>query len=533
MSTLRKNFLSCLLAFSAVTCSASTLATTADSGSMSIATDTGRVVGVKQDGYRAFKGIPYAQPPVGALRWMPPVQAEPWQSPLAADKFRDICATKFTLGGFGSTSDSEDCLYLNVYAPSHPASGASKWPVMVWIHGGGLGTGSGDDYDVSRLVDKGVIVVTFNYRLGMFGFFSHPAINGEGHPAINYGTLDQQAALKWVNKNIAQFGGDNKNVTIFGESAGGHSVLAQIVSPGAKGLFQKAIVSSGSYSLKQPTIDEATELGQQFAENTGCGKLEGSKAAACLRGLSTNDILEKGFEKGVKAQVVTDGQILPMPFIDAFRDGRFNRASIINGFNSNEGTFFAGLVMLQSGHPIDRAAYLESMKSFLGARQGEALFSIANLPADGRDLGAHFADFYGRAKFICPTPMVNSLLAKYVPVYAYEFADTTAPSLLDPVSFPYKAAHASELQYIFKGFHGATGRTTSLNTTQQRLSGHIVGFWTNFAKSGNPNGAGLPTWQPYTPDNESTIEFATQKSSMITHVSAKYECAELNEILKR
>jgi len=533
MLTIIKIIFGPALAFSALIWSISALALTDVSASLLIATDKGLVVGSDQNGHLSFKGIPFAEPPVGPMRWMPPVPAAPWHTPLEATKFRDVCATNLSLGGFAVTGESEDCLYLNVYAPSRSIKTSGKLPVMVWIHGGGLGTGSGNDYDVTRLLDKGVIVVTINYRLGVFGYFSHPAINSEGHPAINYGTMDQQAALKWVNKNIAQFGGDSANVTLFGQSAGGHSVLAQIVSPGAKGLFQKAIISSGSYSLVQPSVEEASVLGVQIASNVGCGNSEVKKTAACLRSLSAHDLLEKGKINFISDQVVTDGRVIPLEFSTAFKEGRFNRVAVINGYNSNEGTFFAALRVLQSGHPIDRNDYRFGLKAFLGASSGDKLFAMANVPADSGDLGRNYADFFGRAKFICPTLAINSLLSKYISVYEYEFSDITAPSFLPEVSFPYKASHTSELQYIFKDFHGASGKFTPLNEEQKKLSSQMVSYWTNFARSGNPNSKHLPFWRSFKPNTESTLLFSLSNLSMITAVSDKYGCESILKVLER
>lgn len=504
----------------------------AQSGAPVALSQQGAVEGILKDGYFQFKGIPYAQPPVGDLRWQPPVEPANRTGTLKADHFGNTCATKLTLGGFGPVSDSEDCLYLNVYTPANISKkDAEKLPVMVWIPGGGLGSGSGNEYNPVELVADNVIVVTMNYRLGMFGFFSHPALAKEGHKTINYGTMDQQAALTWVNKNIDAFGGDKNNITLFGESAGGHSVLAQMASPAAKGLFQKAIISSGSFSLVQPTIAEATQTGELVAKNVGCTGMNDEKTAACLRAVPTKTILDKGVNYMTTAQVVTDGEVIPLSLKEAFSTGKYNQVPVINGFNTNEGTFFAAMMELDSGKPIDKQSYRGGLTAFFGEKDADKLMTIADLPDTKANLGANYADFFGRAKFICRTPLINNLLAERSPVYSYEFADKTAPQFAETVSFPYKAAHTSDLQYIFRDFKGATGSLHPLNAKQQMLSSAMVGYWTNFAKTGNPNSEGLPLWENYTPKQENTLYMSPEKIIMTDNISQQFNCSEFKGIL--
>ena len=502
------------------------------SGAPVVKSQQGAVEGMLKEGYLQFKGIPYAQPPVGALRWQPPVEPANRKGMLKADHFGNTCATKLTLGGFGPTSDSEDCLYLNVYTPANISEKeAGKLPVMVWIPGGGLGSGSGNEYNPVELVADNVIVVTMNYRLGMFGFFAHPALAKEGHKTINYGMMDQQAALTWVNKNIDAFGGDKNNITLFGESAGGHSVLAQMASPDANGLFQKAIISSGSFSLIQPTVGEATQIGELVAKNVGCTGMNDEKTAACLRAVPAKTILEKGVNYMTTAQVVTDGDVMPLSLKEAFSTGKYNQIPVINGFNTNEGTFFAAMMELDSGKPINKQSYRDGLTAFFGEKDAEKLMTIADLPDTKANLGANYADFFGRAKFICRTPLINNLLAERTPVYSYEFADKTAPQFAAPVSFPYNAAHTSDLQYIFRDFKGATGSLHPLNTKQQALSSAMVGYWTNFAKTGNPNAEGLPLWANYTPEQENTLYLSPEKIKMTNNISQRFNCGEFRGIL--
>src|SRR3984957_11325809 len=230
----------------------------------------------------AFLGIPYAAPPVGPLRWRPPQPAAPWTGIRAATAFAPHCPQPPS--GFGVASASENCLYLNVFIPAGARHDGRGLPVMVWIHGGSFLVGESNDYIPAGLVHRGVIVVTVNYRLGALGFLADSALaSHSGGPSGDYGLMDQQAALRWVRANIGQFGGNRRNVTIFGESAGGLSVLSQLASPGARGLFAKAIVESGAYDLDPQSLAQAETSGSTFATKLGCDTGTGAQVAACLR----------------------------------------------------------------------------------------------------------------------------------------------------------------------------------------------------------------------------------------------------------
>src|SRR5215472_18159100 len=247
-------------------------------------TDRGPVRGMVTTTLRMYLGIPYATPPVGRLRWRPPKVHERWSTPLNAAKFGNHCPQEASV--FGTASVTEDCLYLNVFTPnlSDEASTSRAYPVMVWIHGGALTVGESDDYTPTKLVQQGVIVVTFNYRLGALGFLAHPALSAESpdHISGNYGIMDQQFALKWVQRNIASFGGNPDQVTVFGESAGGLSVFLQLASPRAARLFHRGIVESGAYGLTLPTLADEESHGEAFAVNVGCN----TQSATCLRSKS-------------------------------------------------------------------------------------------------------------------------------------------------------------------------------------------------------------------------------------------------------
>src|SRR5882724_470089 len=249
-----------------------------------VVTAEGPVEGFAKNGVTQFLGIPYAKPPVGALRWMPPQPVAKWTGVRRAYKFGPTCAQVTTLGPFaGPPNSNEDCLYLNVFTKDTKA----KLPVLVWIHGGGYFDGASNDYDPTKLVTRGkLVVVTLNYRLNLFGFMAHPALDGEGHAFGNYGIMDMQAALKWVQRNIAGFGGDPNNVTLGGQSAGAGASAANVFSPGAKGLFHRAIFQSGGYTPFVPK-SVAEEKGKKFAAAAGCTS---GDVAKCLRALTAAKI---------------------------------------------------------------------------------------------------------------------------------------------------------------------------------------------------------------------------------------------------
>ena len=311
-----------LSAVSAVSVAAAVLAASAGGAVASSASgstdpivriDGGLVRGADAAGVNSFLGLPYAAPPTGNLRWRPPQPAAGWSGVRDATTFGPSCPqapSPFAPPG----QFSEDCLYLNVYTPAARSSFGGR-PVLVWIHGGGLEQDGARDYDGTKLAADGVVVVTINYRLGALGFLAHPALASHG-AAGNYGLMDQQAALRWVQRNIARFGGDPGNVTIAGQSAGGLSVLAQMVSPGARGLFQRAIVQSGTFALNQRPLAVAEAAGQTFATAVGCA----DQSAACLRSAPVSALVANF---GVEIPGVVDGAVLTQPIGTAVSDASF------------------------------------------------------------------------------------------------------------------------------------------------------------------------------------------------------------------
>jgi para-nitrobenzyl esterase len=470
-----------------------------------VTTDSGPVQGVGTPTLTKFLGIPYAAPPVGALRWQPPQPPTPWMAPVDASAFRSHCAQ--STSPFGQVSSSEDCLYLNVYVPNHKGFARDvhkRKPVMVWIHGGAFQVGESDDYDPTRLVVQGdVVVVTINYRLGALGFMAHPALSAESPNGVsgNYGILDQQLALHWVQDNIKAFGGNPKKVAIFGESAGGASVHAQIASPGAAGLFQRAIVESGAL-FTQPTLSAAESLGSTLATNVGCS----SQTAACLRAVSVADLLTAQGTDLTSSSPNIDGVVLPEPMRDAFAAGHFNKVPVMEGSNHDEFRLFVALLIEIPNGPLQPDQYENAIATILNVPPSSAsllaqIYPLANYPSPGVALGTLATD----AAFSCNARKADDLFAGFVNTYAYEFNDQNAPELfLPPVSFPYGAAHASEIQYLFD-VPNQTG-AGPLTTDQQQLAGLMVKYWAKFARSGKPRVSKVPKWPAY-----QTVDVLSQK----------------------
>jgi para-nitrobenzyl esterase len=348
-----------------------------------------------------------------------------------------------------------------------------------------------------------VIGVTINYRLGYLGFFAHPAIDAEGHLNGNYGLMDQQFALKWVQRNIGAFGGDPNRVTIFGESAGGQSVYANLTSPTASGLFQRAISESGAYSEFQDYFDSIVSLtqgessgaggvpaGTSIAANAGCA----SQAAQCLRGLPAATLASA--EPGIVYPFV-DGNILTQTPAAAFASGQFNQVPVISGGNHDEERIFVARQYDFAGHPLlTEADYDNAVIAAYPPGFGSVVLSVylfASYPSAGVALAASETDVV----LACPERNVVRSLSQYVPTYAYEFNDENAPDLFDPVpTFPLGAYHFAEVQYLFDLNLRFTG-FNPFTSDQQQLSNTMIGYWTTFAANGDPNFAGAPNWSPY------------------------------------
>jgi para-nitrobenzyl esterase len=451
-------------------------------------TDRGPVRGTIGTDVRSFQGIPYAAPPLGALRWQPPQPPERWRQPLDATAPRGICPQPPMFGAPGSTN--EDCLYLNVTTPRH-AHG--RLPVMVWIHGGGFTTGAGWFYNASKLAAEGdVMVVTINYRLGPFGFLALPALDAE-HPRVqsgNAGIEDQQAAMRWVRRNAWAFGGDASNITIFGESAGSASVCVNLVSPTATGLFHKAIGQSFSCTSKLTTKQAAETAGTAFAGKFGC--TDPASAAECLRGKPSADLLAAWPGGGP----VVGGREIPLQPPDALRANRFHHVPIMHGNTHDEMRLFVSAQFDATGHPLTPQQYEAFIRGTYGAAADRvlALYPLSAFPSPTIALSTVETDF-GTNLATCGHLTAYRALAAHVPVYAYQFADRTAPALLDLPNFDEGAEHAAELNFLFPRLFGGP-----LSAAQEALSTTMVQYWTNFAHRSTPRAHDLPNWPRFRSD---------------------------------
>ncbi|MBB5851760.1 carboxylesterase/lipase family protein [Amycolatopsis umgeniensis] len=480
------------LALSMLTFGALTTAVAEAGGNPVVRTDSGPVRGVSTGGYRSFQGIPFAAPPVGALRWAPPARPEPWTAVRDASKPGPRCSQGAGIGS--APSDNEDCLYLNVVSPAGPAH--KPRPVMVWVHGGGFTSGAGSDYDFKRTALGGdVVVVTVNYRLGVFGFFGHPEL---GRDSGSFGLQDQQAALRWVQRNARAFGGDPRNVTLFGESAGAMSTCAQLASPSAAGLFHRAILQSGPCTLTWPDGGffpgvpagspylpraEAEAVGADVAKNLGCADV------ACLRRIPAKDLLSQ--PPGAPA-FGTD--LLPEHPVAALKTGRFARVPVLTGVTRNESRL---LVALYPGQPFTEEHYQELLRT---AFKDKAPLVAAEYPsAEHGGPAMAFADAMTDRSWGCPQTGTERLLRERTRTFSYEFADQDAPPLVPmPPGMRAGASHGSELAYL----SDMTPSPGKLTSAQQKLAAQMIRYWTRFARSGNPNTGELPKWRP-TPETQS------------------------------
>ncbi|MGA3185770.1 MAG: carboxylesterase family protein [Bryobacteraceae bacterium] len=416
---------------------------------------------------RVYKGVPFAAPPVGDLRWRAPKPAADWSGIRKADQFSATCMqTPYPEGSLYRSEPqpvSEDCLYLNIWTAAKSAS--DKRPVMVWIHGGAFTRGSGSTpvYNGEMLAKKGVVLVTINYRLGVFGFFAHPDLTAESehHSSGNYGILDEVAALQWVQKNIAKFGGDPKRVTIFGESAGSWAVNVLVASPLTKGLFQRAIGESGA----------------NFNVMTKLADLEKSGARA---GSSIQELRAKSAEDAMKiagGSVNVDGWLLPTDVMTIFEKGQQNNVPVLIGSNADEGTAFMPAKITVAGlQATAKQRFGANADSFLkiypATSDEEAWKASANFMRDST-FGVQMRTW---ARMQMKTGKS--------PAYLYYF------SHIPPGAEHYGAYHASEIAYVF-----GTGR--NWQDADRQLSETMSSYWVNFATTGNPNGKGLPVWPVY------------------------------------
>ena len=453
-----------------------------------VRTSDGQIRGLYQGVAREFLGVPYAASTAGALRWRPPRPHAPWRGIMRTARPGPTCAQTGSLAtGVLTTSTAENCLNLNVYTPRQER-GHPGLPVMVWIHGGAFTGGAGSIYDGAILAAQGhAIVVTINYRVNAFGFLALPS-QGKDQFSGEYGLIDQQAAMRWVRSNATAFGGDPRNVTIFGESAGGASVCMTMTSPTARGLFEHAIAESGCL-FPAPTRQQADKQGLTLAASLGC--VRPATAGACLRAKPAAEILKA--EAGMGWSPVIGAPTLPESPITAFLTGHYTHVPLLQGSNHDEGRFFVGLGFdVAQGHPMTRQQYPQVVAAQFGATNAKKI--LARYPlAHYRSPDLAYAAVFTDADFSCPALFADDFTQRSR-VYAYEFSDPNPPNDFGiHFSFPLGAAHSTELQYVFQRIP-LLDTVPSFTRAQFRLSNLMIRYWSQFAATGNPNGGHLPGW---------------------------------------
>jgi para-nitrobenzyl esterase len=459
-----------------------------------VRTEAGTVAGSRNaDGKVViFKGIAFAAPPVGQLRWKEPQPVAPWKGVRKATEFGARCMQPRIYEDmlFRDSGPSEDCLYLNVWAPKTKAD--AKLPVMVWIYGGGFQAGATSEprQDGEHLAHKGVIVVSMNYRLGIFGFLSHPGLTAESvhHASGNYGLMDQAAALKWVHENIAAFGGDPNNVTIFGESAGSFAVSALMASPLAKGMIRAAVGESGAFfgkTLSAKPLAESERRDAVFAESLGM------KSIGQLRELSAERILEAAtsVKDTNRFGPNIDGYFMPASAYAIYAKGEQAHIPLMAGWNRDEGSYqqFFGTA------PVSKENYQAKIRQIFGEAAQEALKLF---PGGSDEEVKSSAALLNTADFIALGTwkwLEMHLQTGEAAVYRYEF-DQAPPASEGHQAEAGLAYHSAEIESVFGTLDW---KKISWRPEDYKLSDQMGSYWTNFAKTGNPNGAGLRIWPMY------------------------------------
>lgn len=484
--------------------------------------DSGKLAGLRdaRSGLDEFRGIPYAAPPVGALRWKPPHTVAPWQGVRRADRFASRCMQRalFSDMVFRSPGISEDCLYLNVWTPAK--RDGAKLPVLVYFHGGGFVAGDGSEfrYDGASLAERGIVTVTVNYRLDVFGFLALPALAEESphHAAGNYGLLDQVAALRWVRRNIAAFGGDPRQVTIGGESAGSMAVSALMASPLSKGLMQRAIGESGAVlgNLRPVSLAQAERQGVTFVRRVGANSL------AQLRAMPADVLLAACGGPGIaEFEPSIDGWFLPRSPAAIYEAGDQAHIPLLVGSNSGEGSYTA----LLKDAPPTPANYRAAVQEQFGKHADEVLElypgrNEAEVKASGSALAGDQFIAFSTWRWM----QLQRKTGK-APVYYYLF-DKARPAKRDGSAGPdYAAVHSGEIEYALGNL--ATNHVYAWTAADHQVSATMEGYFANFIKTGDPNGDGLPPWPAATPSDGGLLRqvIGADTRTIVDHRAPRYE----------
>jgi para-nitrobenzyl esterase len=477
------------------------------------------------EGTSQFLGIPYAAPPVGALRWAAPQPAPRWSGIRPATAYGSRCAQ--LLNGNGPRVDSEDCLYLNVFTPPRRDSFGGRLPVLVMIHGGGLTTGAGDQHDGSLIVNTDhIIVVSINYRLGPLGFLAVPGLGTSALTASgNYGLLDQEAALRWVHRNIAAFGGAPDQVTIAGESAGGWSVCALLTSPLARGLFRGAIMESGSCATVPAAA--AQSAGLSFAKQAGCAVA--ATAAACLRARPESKLLDAS--SSYQPFFASGGPELPVPAAQAVATGDYARVPVLIGDNHNEGRTFAqgltGLTQQQADQFVGQL-YGARAPAILARYRWSSYPSPYTAAYMIGDIWTDSGAITGIGG--CTNQNLTGQFAATTPTYSYQFDDLHAPGLNnDHPGYQWGAGHAMELAYLWPSFGNGFSLYNLFTPAQLELSQQMVRYWGAFTTFGAPEVFGQPWWPRYTSGQLMSLRPGGQTQTITAATySAEHQCSFWN-----
>ncbi|MBB5083568.1 carboxylesterase family protein [Nonomuraea endophytica] len=487
-----------------------TMMVAADDGGGSadrVLTTGGWVKGEVTPTHRSFLGIPYASPPIGPLRWATPHAAKPWEGLRDATRPGPQCPQ---LSGSPEPAGSEDCLYVNV---TTPREGTGKLPVLVFVYGGGLISGFGAAYDPERMVGREVIVVTFNYRLGALGFLRHPSLRDPY--AGNFGLADQQAALRWVRKNVGAFGGDHRNVTLWGQSGGGYSVCAQLAAPAARGLFDKAIVQSAPCGNPMKTKQAADRHGRAFAAELGCANA--TTAEECLRAKPVRELVRRSDAEELFGRVgrhradvswfpVAGTPALPLQPLAAMRLGMAADVPLIHGGTKHELRSLVWMVYDRQGKPVTEAAYPQIVTRLFG--QENATRILAHYPARAYPtpslaLATLLTDHGGVAGTCAQLPAIDAA-ARRAPVYAYEYAQPREPLQ----GFPFGASHGADLRFFLDNEQEGPPPTTP---EEQAFAERLIGYWTAFARTGDPG----PGWPAYRSGTSKALSIAMERTGPV------------------